>query len=266
VPNRIIKESICASEEIDALTSDQEVFFYRLMVVVDDFGLMDARPAIIKAKCYPLKSIDINYIQVMLSALQTLGLIRMYMVSGKPYLSITNWAKHQQIRAKRAKYPMPDQADDSTCNQLISDAPVIQSNPIQSESNPNPIPPEKPARFEPQWLPTPIGLKQEKWVEWVLYRSSVGKKPKQATWEKQIEFLSGCIAKGFNPADLIDTSIRNGWTGLFEPKQSNAPPSKQANRDSYAAQAQAAQDRLNGGQHEQHDERDITGQCSRVTG
>lgn len=42
-----------------------------------------------------------------------------------------------------------------------------------------------------------------------------------------------------------------------------APPSKQSNRDSYAAQAQAAQERLNGGSHEPT-ERDITGQCSRV--
>lgn len=76
----------------------------------------------------------------------------------------------------------------------------------------------KPARFEPQWLPTPIGLKQEKWVEWVLYRSKIGKKPKRETWEKQIEFLTGCIAKGLNPDNLIDESIRNGWQGLFEPK------------------------------------------------
>lgn len=42
------------------------------------------------------------------------------------------------------------------------------------------------------------------------------------------------------------------------------PPSKQSNRDAYAAQAQQAQERLNGGQHEPTDERDITGQCSRV--
>lgn len=139
MPNRIIKESICTSDEIDRLSAEQEVFFYRLMVVVDDFGLMDARPAILKAKCYPLKSIDIKCIQVMLNALSVIGLVRTYASDGKPYLQITNWAKHQQIRAKRAKYPEPNGSFDITCNQLISDAPVIQSNPIQSESNPNPI-------------------------------------------------------------------------------------------------------------------------------
>lgn len=141
MPNRIIKESICTSDEIDQLSPEQEVLFYRLMVVVDDFGLIDARLPILKSKCYPLKSIDINSIQANLARLVEVGLVKLYRVEGKPYLSITNWAKHQQIRAQRAKYPMPEEGEDITCNQLISDAPVIQSNPIQSESesNPNPI-------------------------------------------------------------------------------------------------------------------------------
>lgn len=134
MPNRILKESICTSEEIDLLDSEQEVFFYRLMVVVDDFGLMDARLSILKAKCYPLKSIEINSIQQNLARLQEVGLVRLYQVGGKPYLSITNWAKHQQIRAKRAKYPTPGQGDEITCNQLIANVPVIQSNPILSLS------------------------------------------------------------------------------------------------------------------------------------
>lgn len=134
MPNRIIKESICTSEEIDLLDSEQEVFFYRLMVVVDDFGLMDARLSILKAKCYPLKSIEINSIQLNLARLQAVGLVKLYQVDGKPFLSITNWAKHQQIRAKRAKYPTPDRGDEITCNQLIANVPVIQSNPILSLS------------------------------------------------------------------------------------------------------------------------------------
>ena len=138
MPNRIIKESICTSEEIDKLTEKQEVFFYRLMVACDDFGLMDARPAILKARCYPLKSIDIKSIQVMLGALSDVGLLSLYSSDGKPYLHITNWEKHQQIRAKRAKYPLPIDGHAITCNQLISDASNCTRNPIQSNTNPTP--------------------------------------------------------------------------------------------------------------------------------
>lgn len=139
MPNRILKESICTSDEIDSLGSDVEVFFYRLMVVCDDFGLMDARPAILKARCYPLKSIDIKIIQSYLDCLHQAKLISVYEVDGKPYLHITTWEKHQQIRAKRSKFPTPNMGHEITCNQLQANVPVIQSNPIQSESNPNPI-------------------------------------------------------------------------------------------------------------------------------
>lgn len=43
MPNRIIKEGICANEQIDRLTAFEETFFYRLIVNVDDYGLMDGR-------------------------------------------------------------------------------------------------------------------------------------------------------------------------------------------------------------------------------
>ena len=55
MPNRILKDSICTSPNIDALSREAEVFFYRLLVQCDDYGRMDARPAILRAKCYPLQ-------------------------------------------------------------------------------------------------------------------------------------------------------------------------------------------------------------------
>lgn len=132
MPNRIIKETICTSEEIDALSAEQEVFFYRLMVNCDDYGLCDARPKIIASKCYPLKSFDIKKIQANVDALVKVGLVIAYEVDGKPYLAIAKWAEHQQIRAKRAKFPLPNDPSAIICNQAIANVPVIQSNPIQS--------------------------------------------------------------------------------------------------------------------------------------
>lgn len=143
MPNRIIKETICTSEEIASLTAEQEVFFYRLMVNCDDFGLLDARLKIIASKCYPLKSIDSKKIQTMLDVLACVGLIKLYQVAGMPYLAISKWSEHQQIRAKKPKYPLPEAQDEINCEaseincyQMQANVPVIQSNPIQSESNP----------------------------------------------------------------------------------------------------------------------------------
>ncbi len=139
MPNRIIKESICTSCEVDQLTTQQENFFYRLLVQCDDYGRMDARPSILRAKCFPLKleRISAKDISGYLKALFEVGLIQVYMVEGKPYLCFATWEKHQQIRAKKPKYPSIDDGELLTSeiigNHLISDAPVIQSNPIQSK-------------------------------------------------------------------------------------------------------------------------------------
>lgn len=118
MPNRIIKESICRSDSIDSLSWFEEVLFYRLIVVCDDFGRFDGRPAVVKGSCFPLKD-DVTKKQIAdaLEKLSTAGLVRGYEVRGKSFLQLTAWEVHQQIRAKNSKYPAPDE----TCNQLISD-------------------------------------------------------------------------------------------------------------------------------------------------
>ena len=67
-----------------------------------------------------------------LNELVKAGLLFAYVAEdGKKYVQFTKWAKHQQIRAKKSKYPLFD----STCNQLLADDDNSCRNPIQS----NPI-------------------------------------------------------------------------------------------------------------------------------
>lgn len=186
MPNRLIKESICTSEEIDALTGEQEAFFYRLTVQCDDFGLMDGRLKILASKCYPLRSIDIKKIQSHLDALVSIGLIKMYSVGDKPYITIINWAKHQQIRAKKAKYPLPSEGVDINCNQLQSDVHVIQSNPIQSSQ--------------------PDGF-----VEfWSAYPKKVGKGAAESAWKKLKPPADKCMAALATQKNSVDWKKENG--------------------------------------------------------
>lgn len=142
MPNRIIKESICTSDTLDQLTPEEEVFFYRLLVQCDDYGCMDARLPILLARCYPLRlaTVTVEDVSRWLQALVRVGLVRLYQADGKPYLYLPTWDSHQQIRAKRRKFPEPP-ADDkdvsapaSNGNQVISDASTCARNPIQSES------------------------------------------------------------------------------------------------------------------------------------
>lgn len=159
MPNRIIKESICTSDNLDTLSAFEEVMFYRLLVNCDDYGRMDARPKILASKLFPLKDIRVNQIESGLRALTSAELVILYQVDGKPFLQMKTWECHQQVRAKKSKYPGPDnknsaidngnlaidnenKAFDNACNQLIADDSKCSRNPIQSESesesNPKP--------------------------------------------------------------------------------------------------------------------------------
>ena len=142
MPNRILKESICTSDNIDQLSAFEETVFYSLIVNCDDFGRFDGRPKIIASKLFPLKDIRTNQIESALRALTLAELVILYEVDGKPFLQMKTWDRHQQIRAKKSKYPAPDDGmikHDINCNQMISNDIKCPRNPIQSESNPNPI-------------------------------------------------------------------------------------------------------------------------------
>ena len=148
MPNRIIKETICTNEQIDQLSPFEETFFYRLIVNADDYGRMDGRPSILRARLFPLKSLRDDQIEKALCTLSTVELVRLYNVHGKPFVSLTGWERNQSIRAKKSKYPSPEEADNCnaahtseiTCMQMHADERKCSRNPIQSESNPNPNP------------------------------------------------------------------------------------------------------------------------------
>lgn len=124
MPNRIIKESVCSSDTIDKMSWFEECFFHRLWTACDDYGRMDARPAILKSKLFPLKDrLSLKDIQNALQKMVDIGCVRLYECDSKPYLYLPSWEVHQQVRAKRSKYPSPEDA----CNHMISNAPGIQS-------------------------------------------------------------------------------------------------------------------------------------------
>lgn len=147
MPNRILKESICASDSIDQLSWFEECVFYRLIVNCDDYGRFDGRVSIIKNRLFPLKEgLKPKIVEQALQKLAAVGLVVLYESDGKPFLYLPTWEKYQTIRNKQSKYPDPNtykqlNSIEINCNQLNANVPVIQSNTIQSESesesNPN---------------------------------------------------------------------------------------------------------------------------------
>ena len=149
MPNRIIKESVRYSYEIEDLSPSAEVTFYRLLTFADDYGRFPSDIRILQSQLFPLKSsVRSKDFNTWISELIKTGLIRLYVgEDDKPYGYFVTWENHQTVRNQRSKYPEPqgDGFDDlndqlshieSIRNQLksIEINCARESNPIQSES------------------------------------------------------------------------------------------------------------------------------------
>ena len=142
MPNRIIKESICVSEQIDALSPVEEIAFYRLLVNCDDYGCFDAREKVVKSRLFPLRDISTDEVRQILNRLADVGLLTLYEVDGKPYLMVCKWADHQRVRVSVHKYPTPPQVA-ANCGELPRTAAKrggSQKDAADCGLNPNPNP------------------------------------------------------------------------------------------------------------------------------
>lgn len=88
-------------------------------------------------------------------------------------------------------------------------------------------PPRGKSKFDPLSILVPEWLNPTAWEEWVAYRKQSGKPIKtELTVTKAFKMLRECLDEGHNPVDVINTSIANGYQGLFKPKFAVKPVAK----------------------------------------
>lgn len=239
MPNRIIKESICSSDDINKLTPEEEIFFYRLITQVDDYGRLDARPQILRAKCFPLRvdQVTDDAIRVWLSNLAEATLIKLYNSNGKTYLQLTTWEKHQRIRAHVSKYPDPDGnfveeaefdskplTDDSKSLTHLS---VIQSNPESRIQNP-----ETESEIKKGIFVLPDWVNKDLWNDFLEVRKKQKKVPTERAKIELILDLKKLRDTGDDIDDVMLKSIKNNWLGFYSLKEEKQKGDSFKNKDS----------------------------------
>lgn len=55
MPNRVLREGILSSEAVNLLSEEGEIFYRRLMSVVDDYGRFELNLELLRARCFPLQ-------------------------------------------------------------------------------------------------------------------------------------------------------------------------------------------------------------------
>lgn len=226
MPNRIIKESICRSDDINSLSWFEEVLFYRLMVNCDDYGRFDGREKIISSYCFPLKDIKESEITKALKKLSAEGLITRYHADGKSVIQLSTWEEHQRIRNKVSKYPGIEDATEvyesaADCCQLSASRGQLSAdcgqasadcglNPIQSNPNPNTNPNTKRARV---YSDDP---KLDEAIRNFIDHRKTLKKPMSdhaiELFEKRLDEMANSVQEKI---ELIDYAINKGWQTVY---------------------------------------------------
>ena len=83
---------------------------------------------------------------------------------------------------------------------------------------------DKSLGFDPLTMVLPDCVSNASWAEWVAYRRERKLTVTKSTMESQASRLSGWSSEGYDPTEVIQESISNGWQGLFKPK--NKPSTK----------------------------------------
>ncbi len=109
MPTRLIRENILTSDTVVQLKWHERWFYLGLLLKSDDYGLFDARPAILKALIFALDGERVNEQDVkgFLLRCEELGLVRSYTVDGHAYGQVLKFG--QQYKSA-PKHPLPEWA------------------------------------------------------------------------------------------------------------------------------------------------------------
>lgn len=222
MPNRILKESICSSEDIDKLKPFEEIFFYRLIVKCDDFGRYDARPKVLKSALFPIKDgVTAKNVEDALHTLASVGLVKLYEVDGRPFLFLPTWLSHQQKRANKSKFPEP-RVSDITCNQSQSDSLVFENDirnsifDIRNSSNGNDAREDAPTQDKPDDLDVFSDALRDTVSDWFAYKAEK-RQPYKPTGRKSLitEILNNVQTHGESAViEVIRQSMGSNYQGI----------------------------------------------------
>jgi hypothetical protein len=243
MPTRILREGILTSDRVDQLDWPAEVFYRRLMSKVDDHGLYDARPSMLRATLYPLRVDRVREADISrwMATCQKAGLIVLYEAGGKSFLKMlyTRWEKRGA-----AKYPQPPPeceqplATENSCTQPLTvgnsctqpfpSAPVVEGEVVfvfEGEGKSNAGARARPcakgvngdaadaALTLPDWIP------KTQWDAWIEARTRRRNRPTAFALKLAIAKLADLRDQGHAPGAVLAQSAFRGWAGLFPVKE-----------------------------------------------
>lgn len=172
----MLRESLLESDKISVLSDFDFRLWITLILLADDYGVVDARPAIIKGHGFPLRErITVKDISEGLRRLAAGRCVTPYTVGGRPYVQFPNWSDHQRVRDSKHKFPTAEEADTASCGEL----PQVAASCGESRLEPEP-------EIEPEHrtLTPRAGAECARFDDfWAVYPNKVKKKDALTAWK-----------------------------------------------------------------------------------
>jgi hypothetical protein len=132
MPSRILREGIITSESVNKLSHEAELFYRRLMSVMDDYGRYYANPAILRPACYPLQIDRVSEETVKRSLNECLALGLLVLYDNGKHLYCPNF---RQQRRFNSKFPEPT-ANNTLSERLTNASTTVQGVPNTTTTTP----------------------------------------------------------------------------------------------------------------------------------
>lgn len=172
MPNRMIKESIRTSKNVNVLSDFEFRVWLYLITYVDDYGRGSADAELLKCFVFPRRhEVTESQITDALNTLSSLGMICLYEADGEPYFCFPKWANHQRIQTKRSKFPNPP---------LLT----VDYGESPSETKPNQTNIETETKKEKETETKPNSRDAAFDVFWKTYPKKVGKQDAKKVFDK----------------------------------------------------------------------------------
>lgn len=210
---RTIKPGFFKNEDLAELPFPARLLFIGLWTQSDKEGRLEDRPKRLKVELFPYDSLDVNNL---LERLQSAGFISRYEVGDLKVIQIKKFKDHQRITGSEADSEslLPEEKETTWKQQgnNLDDRKGMEGNKERKgkeDTEPEIVFPFNSEKF----LNT--------WEIWKSYRKEI-KKPIKTKISEQASLKKLSEDSGENELTairIIETSIANGWQGLFKIKE-----------------------------------------------
>lgn len=211
---RYIKPDFFRDEDLGKLSPLCRLAFAGLWCYADKAGRLKDRPVQLKVEILPYDEIDFNEILETLAKSKPINnhstFITRYVVNDENYIQINKFTEHQKVHHTEKE-------------SLIPPISLTVKKPRNTRGKTVTNPPYKGTykgmEMEMEGTPLPNWIFPEGWNAFIEMRKKIGYPITDYGIKKALKKLEGFKEKGYDPNEIIDTTVMNGYRGFFEPNK-----------------------------------------------